>query len=272
MCVKILIGIPDFYDWSDYIILLQKIFPENIILGNFKTDDILKMIELFKINYILSLTYDDIKIINKINPQNCIVLNNKDYFNIELFDNKGKFTEYFLNNNLEKYIPITYQINYDNNIYNKNIIYPVIMKSIIGLGGDDVYILHNNQDYIRTFNILKKNFVVQEYLIDDVEYVGHLFYINGKLIYSVFFKIINENIYYVRKGPSKKYLIVDFDILLFNDIFEKINYSGPANINFKYIDNKIKIFEVNPRFGGSIVKSNLLYDLFNVLIYYLQHL
>jgi hypothetical protein len=271
MDIKILIGITKFYDWDDYIILLQKIFPKNIVLADFEKDDIIKIIDLFNVNYILSLTYNDMKIISNINPKNCLILNNKNYNNIELFDNKCKFTEYFIENNLEKYIPKSFQIKYEDFVFNKKIIYPVIMKSNIGLGGNDVFILHCENDYNKKYKILKNNFVVQEYLIDDVEYVGHLFYIEGKLIYSLFFKIFNDNIFFVRKGPSKKYILVDFNHLIFDEIFKNINFSGPLNINFKFINGEIKIFEVNPRFGGSFIKSSYLYDLFNSLINYLKY-
>lgn len=269
MNIKILIGYPHFYDWGDYILLLQKIYPQNIIISDFEKDDIVSLISKLNISHILCLTYADIKIVINLKIKNCEILNNLNYDVIDLFDNKGKFTEYFMNNNLNKYIPETYKIKYDNYIYDNTISYPSIIKTTIGEGGKDVYIINNDQEYMKISGKLKKNYIVQEYLKSNIEYVGHLFYINGELIYSLFFKIINNNILHIRKGPSKKYELVEFYYLKFDEIFKKLNYTGPLNLNFKYIDNKIKIFEVNPRFGGSIIKSNYLYDLFNTLINHL---
>lgn len=272
MTIKILIGFPNFYDWCDYIILLQNIFPNNIFIADFEKDDILHIINKFQINYILSLTYTDMKKIIELEPKNVCILNNNDYNNIDIFDNKGKFAEFFINNELEKHIPKTYKIKYDDYIYNEHISYPAILKSNIGLGGKDIYILKNENDYFNvSSNIIKKNYVVQEFLTSINEYVGHLFYINGKMIYSLFFEIKNDEIYHVRKGPSKNYILVDFNHLEFNEIFEKIKFTGLLNLNFKYINGKIIIFEVNPRLGGSIVKSNYLYDMFNTIINYLTN-
>lgn len=269
MTVKILIGYPKFYDWGEYIILLQKKFPQNIYLIDFEKDDILQTIELFNINYILSLTYDDMKKIMEINPKNCIIINNEDYNNIEIFDNKGKFCEFFINNDLEEFIPKTYKIKYNTTIFDRPIQYPAILKSTIGLGGQDVFIIKDLNDYLDKSIRLNKNYIVQEYLIDDVEYVGHFFFIKGKAIFSLFFKIFNDNFFHVRKGPSKKFILVDFNPKIFDKIFDKIKFTGPLNINFKYINGKILIFEVNPRFGGSIIKSIHLHDVFNSLINYL---
>lgn len=271
MTIKILIGYPHFYDWGEYILLLKHMFPKNIIIIDFKKDNIIEIINKFDIDYILCLTFSDMKIINKMRPLKCIILNNTNYEIIDTFDNKGKFTEFFINNNLEKYIPETYKIKYDNYVYDKRISYPSIIKTILGDGGKDVYILNNDNEYNKLSIKLQKNYIVQKYLMSEIEYVGHLFYINGILIYSIFFKIINDNIMHIRKGPSKKYILVDFDHLEFDEIFKKIKFTGPLNINFKYIDNKIIIFEVNPRFGGSIIKSNYLYDIFNTLINFLTH-
>jgi predicted ATP-grasp superfamily ATP-dependent carboligase len=51
-----------------------------------------------------------------------------------------------------------------------------------------------------------------------------------------------------------KYKKIDnFDWTPFEKIFTKLKYTGFACIDFKMINSKIKIFEINPRLGGTIV-------------------
>jgi carbamoylphosphate synthase large subunit len=42
------------------------------------------------------------------------------------------------------------------------------------------------------------------------------------------------------------------------NVIKHLNYSGPCNIDFKLINGIPKIFEINPRLGGSLmVEENL---------------
>lgn len=57
---------------------------------------------------------------------------------------------------------------------------------------------------------------------------------------------------------------------IFNKIFKKLDYSGFACANFIINSNKILIFEINPRIGGSLIHNkeyfmkflNKLYNLY----------
>ena len=40
---------------------------------------------------------------------------------------------------------------------------------------------------------------------------------------------------------------------LFGDILGKLDYEGAACFNYKLADDAPRIFEINPRFGGSLV-------------------
>ncbi len=78
--------------------------------------------------------------------------------------------------------------------------------------------------------------------------------------------MFNDSLYYIKKGAVRDNYLVDVDISYFKLIIKKMNFTGPININFKLINKKIYILEINPRFGGSFVKSPYLYDLFYSLI------
>ena len=50
---------------------------------------------------------------------------------------------------------------------------------------------------------------------------------------------------------------------IFEQIITKLNYTGGICFDFKFdfLLNKINIFEINPRFGGSAFSHNFIYDL-----------
>jgi carbamoyl-phosphate synthase large subunit len=261
--IRILIGKPDFYDWLPYFEIIQKLFPLNIFLFDFETNDINELIEIYNIDAVLALTLKDMEMLSKLDLK-CKILNNKNYNTVEICDNKCIFFDFFIKNNLENFIPDTFIIKKDGINYNKDIIYPAILKTAIGVGGKNIFILKNEDD----LNKLKLtyDYLIQEYLIDKNEYNGHFFCINGSIYYYLFNQMHFDSLYYIKKGPVKENFLVDIDISDFDFIVKKLNYTGPINFNFKIINNKIYVLEINPRFGGSFVKSPYLHDLFYALI------
>jgi biotin carboxylase len=43
------------------------------------------------------------------------------------------------------------------------------------------------------------------------------------------------------------------DISPFLPLFEAMKYTGPLCLNFKYTNQGPKLFEMNPRFGGTLI-------------------
>jgi len=70
----------------------------------------------------------------------------------------------------------------------------------------------------------------------------------------------NKN--YIQKGKMSNYVKVidnriDFCMDIFSKIFTKLNYTGFACADFKLYDDNLKIFEINPRLGGTIINDRL---------------
>lgn len=66
-----------------------------------------------------------------------------------------------------------------------------------------------------------------------------------------------------------KYDIIDNKLCCFNDIkriFKEINYTGMACVDFKIANGELKIFEINSRFGGTIVRNNLVGPMIDSLV------
>lgn len=261
--MKILLSKPEFDTWSKYFNLLKRKHPNNIFIFDFINEsNINKLIKEYNIDIIIPLSYLDMELLSKSNI-NCYYISPKNYDDISILDNKCKFIKYFMENDLEKYLPKTYYIYLDNQkyVYDENINFPAIQKSDLGFGGKNIYIINN-------VNEIKKmdNYILQKYIKGNDEYAAHIVCVNGKIIFHKFFKEIHQKEYYIQYGPMKNFEIIDFNINLFKPIFEKLKYNGICCVNFKYINDKIYIFEINPRFGGTLLYNYIFIEFFENLI------
>ena len=264
MTRRILISKPNFYDWLPYFEIIVKTFPSNIFMFDFSKNDINHLINLYNIDAILAITLDDIEIISKIKPK-CLILNNINIDIINICNDKCKFAEYMIKNNFGHMIPETYISKYKNHtIHFNKLKYPAILKKNISHAGKDIFILKTEEEMLQIN--LKYEYIIQEYIIEKNEFNAHLFCFKGKIYYYLFNTFSVDNKFYILKGSITNYSLVDIEIKYFEELIRKMNFTGPLNINFKIEDYKIKILEINPRFGGSFVYSCFLQDLFYFLI------
>lgn len=157
--------------------------------------------------------------------------------------------------------------------------FPLVVKPRSGSGSRNVFIANDIEEASFFCNYLKKYNVeplIQEYTGDhENEFsVGVLYADDGKLTTSIAMKRILEgglstrqvsfsnnskNKYVVSSGHSQG-LIDEF-----KDITEAgikiakiINSNGPINIQCRKTENGLSIFEINPRFSGTITSRSLV--------------
>jgi predicted ATP-grasp superfamily ATP-dependent carboligase len=208
-----------------------------------------------------------------------IFKNNLD--NIDILDNKSKFGKYML----EKFsdnIPITYYYNFDNEtFYNYNftqtekyIVKP--NKNCGGVGIDILFYQKNNtpkNQILLKMKLTMKNQIVQKYINHTEYYCGHFLVLNGIIIEKIYFFSNHKYNNGIKKGRIISYEVMqnlNIDDSIFNKIFYDLNYSGFTNSDFIIDNNKLIIFEINPRPGGSIVHNkkylNIFLDKLNEII------
>ena len=259
---KILIGTNMFCESWKFV--SNKINQENIIIQDFNNSNaIYNIIFNKKINFILPLSNKDYNIIKNYNLSSYdikILYPSKE--TIELLHNKNLFTKFMLKNYFQ-YIP---EIYYLEDIKLKDIEYPAIYKPKYSKSGIGVFIIHN-EDYFLT---IKDYNNIQKFIEDEYEYAAFMLCIDGFIINwkIIRFKYKKYNIK-CTNFPKNYENIVDFDINIFENIIYKLNYSGGVCIDFKFNDlnNKLNIFEINPRFGGSAFECNFIYDLLCIKYY-----
>ena len=183
-------------------------------------------------------------------------------FFIDTFWDKKKFYHFCIENDLEEYIPKHF-----NNISEISGTYIVKRrKSSSGIGS---YI---SSDFISDSNIFENN-IIQEFIFDNKDYVTHFVAKDGVIIFHFTFECLMKTDKEIR-GISGCYLtytnIIQNSFII--DIFSKFlksnngNYTGIGNIDYKIDKDGIpKVFEINPRMGGSLMNENYLTELIVML-------
>jgi predicted ATP-grasp superfamily ATP-dependent carboligase len=188
--------------------------------------------------------------------------------NIHILNNKSKFCKYMLSKWRDN-IPFTYYYNFDKEIYINDsiILYPkMIQKVNTECGGNGISIIDITNILDKNITILyilynvpciKTNQIIQKYIQHEVYYVGHFLVLNGIIYNKIYFASNNnKNDIFIKKGSITNYDIqenISIDDSIFGEIFNDLNYSGFACSDFIIENNKIIIFEINPRPGGSLI-------------------
>jgi predicted ATP-grasp superfamily ATP-dependent carboligase len=206
-------------------------------------------------NYkILPITTIDFKKYN--NHHKCIFKNNID--NIDILDNKSKFSKYMMNNFINNISKIYYyNFNDETYINNDTNNRPLIKKNNYSFAGFGIMIM----DKINKI----KNIVISEYINHTSYFVGHFIVLNGIILDKIYFfsNIMPEC--KILKGNITNYIIyenLNVDESIFNNIFNNLNYCGFACCDFIIVNDIIKIFEINPRIGGSLINNDVCFNKF----------
>lgn len=208
-------------------------------------------------HYIIPLDLRDRRICKSTGNKRAIF--NMDINNVMILENKCLFAKYMM----EKYpinIPRTISILTDQiDYYDTRIAQKMIKKGAIGCAGNCVTIIHELEK-----NMREKDFVISEYVDHTESYSAHFLVHQGVILKHIIFRGINpQKNDYIKRGPVKKYDVTNLDQLIekgmdvgiFENIFRQLNYSGFACPEFIIVDNIIKIFEINPRPGGSLIAN-----------------
>lgn len=222
------------------------IYPiETNIENTYKKDDII--LPMMERHFIFLMSYG---YTNKIFPS---------LENMEIFMDKIKFLNFFESFSL--YFP---------KVYKENIYFPCISKKKNLCNGQESNIHYDNTKmYISDIN--------QEYIPGNVEYTSHILFIKLSIKLIITYKYTFSEDYYIK---SENTVPISMEKIVLEKEYENIisnmlkfsNYNGICNVDFK-INNGIKIFEINPRFGGSLMLKENKKDLILFLkkIYRILH-
>lgn len=215
-----------------------------------------------------------IKIASNINQFNqagiYVPINNIDI--ILLCNNKIVFNEFLIKNNFNA--PETFQI-FRNNIPAKLTNFPYVLKPLSGSGSKNVFIVQNYSELTGILDYLEEDssFMLQQYVgnINNEYTVGILCtpqkgYVNHIILkrdlsfgLSVKQSVVNKsnNISFgdrlvISTGLSQGVFVTNILIdEVVNRIVDLIKPTSTINLQCRIHDNKVFIFEINPRFSGT---------------------
>jgi hypothetical protein len=161
-----------------------------------------------------------------------------------LCDDKKAFNNRALELGYGKYIPKM----------GSNLKLPFILKKRIAASSAHAYKVLTDQDrnsFQRLFN--DSAFFSQEMVPGNAEYATHVLIKNGRIEFDLTLKYLYSGNYPIKgKDVSSTTITRSQHVPLFEKLLNDISYSGLCCFNYKELNGKPMIIEINPRFGGSL--------------------
>lgn len=164
---------------------------------------------------------------------------------LAICDDKLRFNRFMAENGFEKYIPNT----------QRPLKYPYILKKGVDEYGQNTFIIENEMDEHRhAYDLEDEGFYSQELVSGRHEYATHIVFSKGRITANLNVRYTFSEDNFV-KGKQKyicKQVCQTKHLELFAGILGKLGFEGICCFNYKEKDGKPMIFEINPRFGGSL--------------------
>jgi biotin carboxylase len=186
---------------------------------------------------------------------------------ITTFRNKFLFHKYASEFKLDNYVPRLYP---SADVIDR----PVIIKPVIGYASTNMTLVEGDFSSIPSEKFNTNKYIVEEFFPDKNEYVTHIVAINGKIIhhltycytYSVLKNIKFRDYFKVILFSLEPHYLAILELFLM-----PCSYSGVCNFNFRIINDEVKVFEINPRLGGSLIKEECLNELAKMISVLLEN-
>lgn len=164
---------------------------------------------------------------------------------VEICDNKLLFNETLIEKGFGDLIP---KIGND-------LPFPFLVKKKVAFAGDDTYIVEDEATKNRLAHLINNgDYFCQEIAVGANECATHILFKDGQIVDS----LTVEYTFYNDRPINGKAAFICSNIAqcqhleLFTDILKSIDYEGICCFDYKVVNGKPKIFEINPRFGGSL--------------------
>lgn len=211
-------------------------------------------------NYIIPSTLNHI---HELNANGIKSLFKVDSGWLKRLNNKKQFAEYAKEYNLLKYMPRIYSKLCDRSSDTLVVVKPCESSYSIGV--------HKNRLNQLTDKDFEKN-VIQEYIKDPKEYAGYFVAYKGIIKLSFAYVGNHGDGEFIKcdggkhDNTPKTRIILEDKIVRELELFLKpTNYTGTCCFDFKIKNGELKVFEINPRIGGSLNFPENKKDLTNVI-------
>jgi predicted ATP-grasp superfamily ATP-dependent carboligase len=138
---------------------------------------------------------------------------------------------------------------------NSHFSYPYILKKKIDAWGKNTHIIYNQEQELYFLNKrMSPEYFTQELIFGHNEYATHIIFKDKRIISSINNQYVFQNGTPVKGKDTPLYtkMCCCPYLDMFSSVLLAINFEGLCCFNYKVIDNKPFILEINPRFGGSL--------------------
>lgn len=211
-------------------------------------------------NYILPIT---VKHIVELNTAFIKSLFKIDSGWLKRLDDKQLFIDYAIEHRIDKYLPKIYSKKSNLSSDVLAIIKPRVSSFSRGVYTKKLYEL-TDVDF--------EGNVVQEYIKNPFEYAGYFVAYNGKIIHSFAYLGYHGSGDFIKcqgstydKTPKTRILLNKETVNKLELFLKPTLYTGVCCFDFKIVNDELKIFELNPRLGGSLTLPENTGDFKNVI-------
>jgi hypothetical protein len=190
---------------------------------------------------------------------------------IVTISDKNKLHDFLTRSGFQDYLPAVFR-------EGEAVRFPCVVKRLDLYAGDGVRIAHDTKElvsHLRDPLFREHPYQIQELISGELEYVTHLVCKSGEILEEYSFEYRMRGPAEIRRFRSpidfKRSKQSDEVMLLFSQIMKSLNFTGPCNVNFKLVDGRPVIFEINPRLGGSLMKRESIEGLAKVVGAILSH-
>lgn len=185
---------------------------------------------------------------------------------LTLYD-KARFSQHMVALGLCKFQPELYR-------YTHELKFPVALKRTTLNAGSGIARADDLVAFARLRTLPQfagQSVLASEWIEGRVEYVTHAVVVQGRIRWHQSFEYVLEPGQDIRRGSSMPHIrpvkVSVRALRVFEAVLLPLNYSGMCNIDFKLSpQGRLKIFEINPRFGGSLLREEHLEFLTQALL------
>jgi len=178
---------------------------------------------------------------------------------LETLRDKQRFAAYAKSHNLSGSIPETYA-----DISQAK--FPCVIKRVDLNNGNGVALLNSIADYkqrLQEEDWKGHSYILQEFVPGDTEHMTQCILNNGELLWSrsYYYSIPSGTI---RNGDwvAEPCQIKSTVLRQLTDFLKPLKFTGPCNIDYRVTgDDRVVIFEINPRFAGTLMNPRRIADL-----------
>lgn len=133
--------------------------------------------------------------------------------------------------------------------------YPYIVKKRIDEWGVNSHMITDiQQEHIFSDILANPEYFSQEVITGPFEYATHILFKDQKIVCSINIKYVFKSEIPIKGKDNPIYIKICrcpyLDV--FSSILKVIGFDGLCCLNYKVVDNRPYILEINPRFGGSL--------------------